>query len=294
MRYIDLFAGIGGFRQAFDNEGYECVFTSEFNPSCQKVYEENYGNKPSGDITKINAKDIPDFDVLCAGIPCQPFSSCGKHKGFEDTRGTLFFDVCRIISEKKPKIVLIENVTGLVYHDNGNTFKVIKETLESLGYIVSSSILHATDFGLAQARERIIIVAADRLFNFTFEKTKKVKVEDILEENDEYIDKASYTILNETKEQPSGLIFAGYMNKNTRKGTNSDLRLSRAHKQPNRIYSTKGTYPTIPSQESAGRFYIYIPEKDAVRKLTLKEVYRLFGFPDDFKRASSKGEAYNR
>ena len=117
MKFIDLFAGIGGFRIALENHGQECVFTSEIDKYCQEVYEHNFGVKPFGDITKIEARDIPDFDILAAGFPCQPFSYAGKLEGFNDqTRGTLFFDIVRILEEKQPEMFLLENVKGLKSH----------------------------------------------------------------------------------------------------------------------------------------------------------------------------------
>lgn len=140
-KFIDLFAGIGGFRKGFQDAGYECVFTSEINTACREVYENNFRNKVFGDITKIEPSHIPDFDVLLAGFPCQPFSICGKKKGFEDTRGTLFFNICQIINEKQPKVVVLENVKHLIHHDKKRTFKTIIQTLQNLGYNVTYKLL---------------------------------------------------------------------------------------------------------------------------------------------------------
>ena len=146
FKFVDLFAGIGGFRIAFQNAGGECVFTSEWDKFAKKTYERNFGDTPYGDITKINECDIPDHDVLCAGFPCQPFSlagvskknSLGRKHGFDDeTQGTLFFDVKRIIAEKRPKAFMLENVKNLLSHDKGMTFEVIRKTLQDeLGYVV--------------------------------------------------------------------------------------------------------------------------------------------------------------
>lgn len=302
IRFIDLFAGIGGFRMAFEKSGCKCVFSSEFNPACQKVYEDNYGEKPHGDITQIDENSIPDFDILCAGFPCQPFSICGKKMGFDDTRGTLFFDVCRIISAKQPRVVVLENVKHLVNHDSKRTFQVIISTLEELGYTVSYKIMDSSKFGVAQCRERIIIVACkDGKFDFSdMTEQPPVYIKDILEtEGDfEVLDKSEYTMIDKSlvKTQDSGLIFCGYRNKGQwKKGTRPNTEhLSRVHRQPNRIYSAEGVHPTIPSQETSGRFWIYIPEKDMVRKLTLVECYRLMGFPRDFKIDSNKGNAYKQ
>lgn len=164
VRYIDLFAGLGGirlgFEQALKDKGLhgESVFVSEIKPAAKLSYEENFSDKIAGDITKIDAKDIPNFDYVLAGFPCQAFSNAGNRLGFEDTRGTLFFDVARIIKEKRPKGFLLENVEGLVHHDGGKTFKVIYNTLIDLGYSVSFRVLAGSDFGLAQNRKRIYIV----------------------------------------------------------------------------------------------------------------------------------------
>ncbi|MFJ1329563.1 DNA (cytosine-5-)-methyltransferase [Capnocytophaga canimorsus] len=129
-KFIDLFAGIGGFRKGFEDNGFQCVFTSEIDKACQEVYYQNYGEIPQGDITQIEPKNIPDFDVLLGGFPCQPFSISGLKKGFEDTRGTLFFDIEQISKKHRPKVIFLENVKNLVGHDKGKTFKVITSVLE--------------------------------------------------------------------------------------------------------------------------------------------------------------------
>src|SRR5690625_3960698 len=157
--YIDLFAGIGGFRQALDKFGGTCVFASEIDKFAAKAYETLYGHKPEGDITQIDAKDVPDHDLLVGGFPCQSFSVAGKRKGFEDTRGTLFFEIARIAKEKQPKALLLENVKGLVNHDKGNTLDTMIRTLNDIGYIVDFDVLNSKYFGVPQNRERIFIVA---------------------------------------------------------------------------------------------------------------------------------------
>lgn len=169
FKFIDLFAGIGGIRLGFESVGGRCVFSSEFDEDACITYEANFGEHPSGDITKIEAKDIPDFDILLGGFPCQAFSIIGKRLGFADeTRGTLFFDIERILREKRPKAFMLENVRNLTAHDKGNTFKVIVSHLEKLGYSVYSKVLNALDFGCCQKRERIIIVGfRDNVF-FSF------------------------------------------------------------------------------------------------------------------------------
>jgi DNA (cytosine-5)-methyltransferase 1 len=220
-------------------------------------------------------------------------------KGFEDTRGTLIYNVFRIIEAKQPKVVFLENVKHLLHHDNGKTLKTILSGLDNLGYTHHPyKILNASDFGVAQNRERIIIIAhKQKDFDFAqLVKKERVLIKDIVDKDPsdfEYI-KEPYTILDEFRPQESGLIFVGYRNKKIRKagvrpGTEH---LSRVHKQPNRIYSTDGVHPALPSQETSGRFWIY-DGKD-VRKLTLNECYRLMGFPDSFIRDNSITEQYKQ
>ena len=172
--FVDLFAGIGGIRIPFTELGGKCVFSSEWDKAAQISYSYNFGEVPFGDITKINSDSVPKHDVLLAGFPCQAFSIIGKMKGFADTRGTMFFEVARILQHHQPKAILLENVKQLVSHDGGKTFKVILDTLAELGYSVKWKILNALDFGLPQKRERVIIVgfksaAACEQFNFDFE-----------------------------------------------------------------------------------------------------------------------------
>lgn len=300
VKFIDLFAGIGGFRLGFESQGFECVFSSEIDKHAKEMYFENFGDVPFSDITKINEQDIPKFDILLGGFPCQPFSIAGEKKGFNDTRGTLFFDVVRILKHHKPKVVVLENVKHFKNHDKGNTLKVVLSTLEQLGYEVSWQLLNAKDFGVPQNRERTIVVASLNKVEFDFQKIiKKPKVilKEILEiENDdfEYLEKSEYTLIDNPRQQPSGLVFTGYRNKKIRqKGVRENTEhLSRVHKQPNRIYSSEGTHPTLSSQESSGRYFIY--HNQMVRKLTLKECYRLMGFSDNFKLIGTQSKLYNR
>ena len=193
FKQIDLFAGIGGIRQPFQKHGGYNVYSSEWDKFAQTTYRINYGEIPDGDITAVDEKDIPDHDILLAGFPCQPFSQAGLHKGFEDTRGTLFFDIARILKEKRPKAFMLENVKQLRGHDKGNTIKVILSVLDELNYYVPEpQILNGYHFGLPQNRERIIIVGFNKDYlpeNFKeFEYPvgqidEKVCVGDVLEES---------------------------------------------------------------------------------------------------------------
>lgn len=300
FNFIDLFAGIGGIRLGFEKAGGHCVYSSEIDSECVRTYEANFDETPEGDITTANYKDIPQHRVICGGFPCQPFSISGKMKGFEDTRGTLFFSILEIVRAKKPDVVFLENVKHLKYHDKGNTLKTILKALENEGYYVVWKVLNALSFGVAQNRERIIIIASKKAtFDFNKVTVKEHKIiEDILDTKGvfEVLPESEYTILprNLWKTQKSGLIFCGYRNRSIRiAGVRPNTQhLSRVHKQPNRIYHIKGTHPTLPSQETSGRFWIF--DDKIVRKLTLNECFRLMGFPDSFKRVSKNGHLYKQ
>jgi len=196
LKFIDLFAGIGGIRLGFESVGYECVFSSEWDENACKTYEANFGEMPAGDITKIDPSSIPDHDILLGGFPCQPFSIIGDKAGFDhETQGTLFFNIEKIISVKRPKAFMLENVRNLTAHDGGRTFKVIIQHLEALGYNVHHKVLNALDFGVPQKRERIIIVGFKDDVPFEFPKPlpkeQRKKIADILEPESE-IDKGLY------------------------------------------------------------------------------------------------------
>jgi len=255
---------------------------------------------PHCDIVHIHEDDMPDFDILCAGFPCQPFSISGKLKGFDDTRGTLFFEICRIIKAKEPPIVFLENVKHLIHHDGGRTLSVILEQLKDLGYIVRWRLLNALDYAVPQNRERIIIIASkDHAFDFdAHQKADRQILHGFLDANGEfeYLKEEEYTLIENPKVQKqSGLCFVGYRNKSIRKAgvRQGTEHLSRVHKQPNRIYSAMGTHPTLPSQETSGRFWVLLPN-GRVRKLTIDECYRIMGFPSDFIRPSRLGEQYRQ
>jgi DNA (cytosine-5)-methyltransferase 1 len=296
--FIDLFCGIGGFRIALQDVGGKCIFSSDIDTHVKQVYEKNFGDFPFGDITNIDKKLIPDHDVLTAGFPCQPFSISGLKKGFEDTRGTLIYEIFEIIKLKKPKVVFLENVKHLIHHNKGQTLEIIVNSLESLGYKVSKMLLNAKDFGVPQNRERIIIIGhKSNIFDFSrIRCSKGTNLKDYLDTSGdfEYLKRNEYTLIDNPLRQDSGLIFIGYRNKNIRKAgvREGTEHLSRVHKQPNRIYSTNGTHPTLPSQETAGRFWIFHEGK--VRKMTVNECYRIMGFPDKFIKSSIVGEQYKQ
>ena len=186
--FIDLFAGIGGIRLGFESVGGKCVFSSEFDEDACKTYEANFGEHPAGDITKIEAKEIPDLDILLGGFPCQAFSIIGKKEGFSnETCGTLFFDIERILKEKIPQAFMLENVRNLTAHDGGKTFRIIRTHLEALGYKVYAKVQNALDYGVPQKRERIIIVGFLNDVEFVFPEPipaeERTTLTDILETN---------------------------------------------------------------------------------------------------------------
>ena len=203
FKYIDLFCGIGGFHQAMSDLGGQCVYASDIDADCRKTYEKNYGIKPDGDITKVKASDIPEHDVLCGGFPCQAFSKAGKRLGFADeTKGTLFFDICRILEYHKPRYALLENVRNLASHDHGNTWKVIHDSLVDLGYnVIDEPVIFSPHYiGVPQHRERVFIMCVRKdlgelpKFYFNIDKIPKCSIDDILLDDIEIPDLPKYQL----------------------------------------------------------------------------------------------------
>ena len=287
FRFIDLFAGIGGLRLAFESAGGKCVFSSEWNKFSQQTYEANFGDVPDGDITKIDEKKIPDHDILVGGFPCQPFSiagvsaknSLGREHGFKDaTQGTLFFDICRIIKEKKPRAFLLENVKNLKSHDKGKTFKVIMEALENeLGYDVHYKVVDASSV-VPQHRERIFIVGFREQVDFKFPelKDRRPVLGDILEET---VDE-KYTLKDGT--------------------WNALQRHKKKHKAKGNGFGFSTADPQGITKTLSARYYkdgaeILIDQGDKnPRRLTPKECKRLMGFPEKFKVPVSDNQAYRQ
>ena len=283
IKFIDLFAGIGGFHLAMKQFQSECVFASEWDGSCKEVYEKNFGIKPKGDITIVNEKYIPDHEILFAGFPCQAFSISGKQKGFNDTRGTLFFDVARIAKYKKPKVLFLENVGHFLKHNNGETFEVIRKTLNEIGYDVRHKILNASDYGVPQSRKRIYIIAFRKdlkinNFEFPISNNTSCNLEDILEKETytdnflitKYVPKYSKKIIQKD-------IFGNYPNK--------PIRIGHVNKagQGERIYSTLGHAVSLTAHGGGvgAKTGLYKVE-NGYRRLTPRECARVSGFPDNF------------
>ncbi|WP_409199315.1 DNA cytosine methyltransferase [Methanobrevibacter sp. DSM 116169] len=288
IRFIDLFSGIGGFRIAFTSIGGECVFSSDIDKWANETYFENFGIHPEGDIAKINEKKIPDHDILCAGFPCQPFSIGGYRKGFCDTRGTLFFEIERIIKEKKPAAFLLENVKGLTNHDDKRTFETIKNKLRELGYIIFYDVLNSKDYGIPQNRERIYIVGFKNKnvsFKFPAPKISDVNAFNILEKNVKNHD-ISNTATKHLKKHYEELLL--------KKQINEKYPLFAYEIRPSRCsFRNDGCSPCLTAKMGTGGNNVPILVKEN-RKLTTKECLRLQGFPENFKIKENYSQSYKQ
>lgn len=264
--FIDLFAGIGGIRLAFESVGGKCVYTSEWDKDCQITYEANFGDKPDGDITKVNPNSIPDHDILTGGFPCQSFSIIGKRLGTRDERGTLFWSVEKILKAKQPYAFLLENVKQLTTIDNGETFSTMLQILKDLGYYVHWKVLNALDYGIPQKRERVVIVGfkQNHPFEYPPKKEKRLKLEEILEP-EETIDKKHYISEQIAKKLGQKVTkafdYATVWHEN--KSGNIGIHDFSCALRANASYN-----------------YLLVNGK---RRLTSRENLRLMGFPDTFK-----------
>ncbi len=278
IKFIDLFCGIGGFRVAMDEACKEndlipeCVFSSDIDTFCQDSYENNFGHRPAGDITKIDTKDIPNHDILFAGFPCQPFSIIGQMKGFDDIRGTLFFYIANILKEKKPRAFILENVKQLVGHNDGQTLKVIIKTLKDLGYNhVQYAVLNALDYGLPQKRERVIIVGHKEPIFFSYPSPMRPfkPLSEILEKR---VDKKYFA--------------SDYIKQKRKEKHKSAYKLSVWHE------NKAGNICSYPYSCAlrAGASYNYLLV-NGERRFTPREMFRLQGFPDSYKIISNEGQA---
>ena len=276
--FIDLFAGIGGFRLALERQGLKCVFSSEIDEDARATYQHNFGELPAGDITKIDAKDIPAHDILCAGFPCQSFSISGHRDGLNDKRGALIWDVIRIARHHRPQVLLLENVPGLLSIDNGAAYRHIVEELTKSGYIVKWDLLNAADYGSPQARRRLYIVCLRTDTGLEYATpavdmfAKGAVVKDILE--DDKVDSRYYELkrkpewLTEPRLRPRRPLRIGTLNNNV---------------QAYRIYSIDGPSITLTSGNGgAGRRTGLYAVADGVRRLTPFECKLLMGFTSDF------------
>lgn len=297
INFVDLFAGIGGFHVAIKEVfNAKCVFASEWDKYAADVYEANFGLRPKGDITKIQSEDIPNHDVLCGGFPCQAFSVSGKQRGFEDTRGTLFFDVARIIEYHKPKVVFLENVKNLLKHDDGKTFKRIECVLNEIGYNVYHKILNASHFGIPQNRERVYIVCFKKelnlpKFKFPSPTLEPCCVADILEDNKNisYIQRDDISFYKEyiVERNLQGEEVLPY----------KPIQIGKVNKggQGERIYHLKGHGITLSAYGGGvgAKTGLFKTEK-GIRRLTPRECARMQGFNDDFILSPNTNQAYKQ
>lgn len=278
LKFIDLFAGIGGIRKGFEDKNTVAVYSSEWDKFSQQTYKENYGTLPDGDITKVDAKDIPEHDVLLAGFPCQPFSMIGKREGFEHaTQGTLFFDVLRIMKYHKPKMFLLENVVGLLTIQGGKTFEIIQESLKNIGYTVFFKVLDAQNFGLPQVRKRVMIVGFRndlqiKSFDFPVGKDNTVTIDSILEDHPK-----GYTI---SKHLQNNYLFKKDDGKPQVVNKNSHIKVKTLVASYHKIQRLTGTF--VEDNETGLRLFSEL------------ECKRLMGFPDDFIVPVSRTQMYRQ
>jgi DNA (cytosine-5)-methyltransferase 1 len=256
MKFIDLFAGIGGFHYGLQQvEGFECVYANEWDKYANSVYRKHFGECDERDIRTVNASEIFEFDLLVGGFPCQSFSVAGRRGGFADTRGTLFFEIARIIKEKQPHLLLLENVKGLLSHDKGETFRVILSSLDGLGYDLQWQVCNSKNFGVPQNRERVFIIGHLR-------GTPRPQIFPLGSDN------------AQNKVIVSGMMTGG--------------KWDRFHESSRRVYDPKGISPTLPTSAGGG----HIPKIDGekIHQLTPIECERIQGFPDNWTKYGSQGE----
>jgi len=266
--FADLFAGIGGIRIAFERQGGECVFSSEIDEKARETYEANFGDVPAGDITEIHADEVPDHDVLLAGFPCPSFSIMGDKEGMEDERGALFFEIERILNEKKPHAFLLENVKHLTGVGGGDVFEFILERLEEAGdgYHVHWEVLNALDFGLPQKRERTILVGFEENYDFTMptRKGETYDLNEVLESDEEVSDEYEAT---------------DYIKQKRQEAVNEDNVFRPSVWHENRAGNISVLPYSCALRANASHNYLLV---NGERHLTPREMLRLQGFPEDF------------
>lgn len=312
LKGIDLFCGIGGFRLAMENNKVKCVFSSDIDSFAQQTYFENFNELPTGDITKVKAAEIPSFDILTAGFPCQPFSYAGRNEGFEDkTRGTLFYDICKILRFHKPKMFLLENVKGLKSHKGGETLKIILTTLKKIGYSIHWKILNSYHFGLPQYRERWYCVGflEEIPFEFPEGNDNKPTLKDIIDvkNNDPKLKLSQFELerikyhFKNAKETVRVQHDNSKYKPNTKKGKHGVFSFQKADGSlrfhigdfaktqiQEAFYSCLDTYSSTIIANRVPKLW------DIERKLSVKEATLLQGFPDDFKFPVSDAQAYKQ
>ena len=290
--FIDLFSGIGGFRLGLEKNGASCVFSADNDPYCSKVYQENFNEDSFCDITTIDLNSIPDHDILCGGFPCQPFSIGGFRKGFNETRGTLFFDILRILKEKKTKSFILENVKGITSHDNGNTIKIIRKELKALGYNIFEKVLNVSDYGLPQNRERWYCIGfREDLSVLSFKFPEKIKLnitlKDIVDKKikDHIISDIAYGHVKNNIEKYD-------MKYPDRKNKDQYTIVTEARRTRASI-RRDGISPCLTAKMGTGGNNVPIIY-ELKRKLTIKECLKLMGFPSDFIIRDNYSQSYKQ
>lgn len=291
FNFVDIFSGIGGFRIALESLGGECVYSSEIDEHAIITYKKNFNDIPDGDITKVDEKEIPDHDVLCAGFPCQPFSIGGYRKGFEDTRGTLFFDIARIIKEKQPKIVFLENVSGIKSHDKGNTLKVILGTLKELGYKCHDNVMNAMHYGVPQNRNRWYCVAIrndieSNDFQFPRRTDLEYTVKDIIQSD---VDQ-SYKISEVANENIDTHVEKFYESERQKEG---EILIANEVRKSRCGFRGDGISPCLTAKMGTGGNNVPIVVSER-RKLTERECLALMGYPSWFAIEENKMQSYKQ
>lgn len=300
MKFIDLFCGIGGFRIAFENVGGKCVFSSDIDKYTCETYKSNFKEYPLNDITKVDEKKIPNFDLLCAGFPCQPFSIGGLRKGFSDTRGTLFFDIERILREKKPKAFILENVKGLINHDKGKTLETILNKLgnrinfnnnlnkfnDCLNYDVHYKVLNSKNYGVPQNRERVFIVGFNKPKDFFFPNVKKQK------KLTEIID---YSLPSNTLSETLEKNIETHLKNHKKYSQIKDLEFLLAYevRKSRCTFRFDNLSPTLTAKMGTGGNNVPVLV-NYKRKLSANECLRIQGFPDYFKIKQNYSQSYKQ
>jgi len=289
IRYIDLFCGLGAFHTAFNaSSEFECVLACDINEGVRHIYKENYNLEPKSDIRKIDVDTIPDFEILCAGFPCQPFSIAGNGEGFKDAeKGNLFFDILKIIDKKNPPMCILENVKNLKTHDKGNTYKTIETELKTRGYTITSKVINATEYGSPQARHRIFIVATkNKAFAIPDGNKTQIPVASIIDESVVHntVDREKYDLVEKPKKKnvfgKPNVLFDVVSKKTTKGG-----------RQGERVYSIESAGVTVcASSGGPGAKTGLYKVGNTIRRLTVKETLAMFGFPATYKFPSTNDE----
>jgi DNA (cytosine-5)-methyltransferase 1 len=278
IRYADLFCGLGAFHEAFKRDGsFRCEFACDIDERVRKIYEANHGVAPAGDITKVDPKDLPDLDVICAGFPCQSFSIAGLRKGFGDDRGNLFYDVLRFVDAKKPKVLVLENVKNLKGHDGGKTYSTIKSLLEQRGYFFSSMVMDSARYGSPQCRQRIFMVASlGEPFEFPSKSGVQRCVSSIIDSSDlsSWNQSGYYLVSKSSRPRPfKPRILFDVHSSATKKGG----------RQGERVYDVGGCGITIcASSGGPGAKTGLYKVGRTIRRLNPRECLRMFGFPESY------------